>query len=140
MNDIQKYYLLESAKWQKLLGVLMWICTIFMVLFGLFFIVAGILGLDMGEESALLSSRAGIIVMGVVYVLCSVLYYFFARYLCRSARGIKTWNVTGDEADLTDGLRNSKNFFQFSGILAIVSLAFIAVCIIAVVIALIVSL
>ena len=53
MNDLQKYYLLESAKWQKLLGVLMWICTIFMVLLGLFFIVTGILGLDLGDESAL---------------------------------------------------------------------------------------
>ena len=139
MNDLQKYYLLESAKWQKLLGVLMWICTIFMVLLGLFFIVAGILGLDMGDES-LMDSRAAVIIIGVVYILCSVLYYFFARYLCRSARGIKTWNVTGDETDLTDGLRNSKNYFQFSGILAIVGLALVGVCLIAVVIALIVSL
>ena len=140
MNDLQKYYLLESAKWQKLLGVLMWICTIFMVLLGLFFIVAGILGLDLGDESAFMDSRAAVIIIGVVYILCSVLYYFFARYLCRSARSIKTWNVTGDETDLTDGLRNSKNYFQFSGILAIVGLALVGVCLIAVVIALIVSL
>ena len=110
-----------------------------MVLLGLFFIVAGILGLDMGDE-ALMDSRAAVIIIGVVYILCSVLYYFYARYLCRSARGIKTWNVTGDETDLTDGLRNSKNYFQFSGILAIVELALVGVCLIAVVIALIVSL
>ena len=140
MNDIQKYYLLQSGRWEKLLGVFMWVCVILMALLGVFFIVGAAAGLDLGDETALMSSKVGLIAMGVLYVLLAVLYYFFARYLCRSAKALKAWGSSDDDADLTDGLKYTKYFFQISGVLCIISFALIAVCLVAVIIGAIVAL
>ena len=135
MNDLQKYYLTESARWQKLLGIFMAVCTGLLVLLGIFFIIAAIAGLDIPGENADFG-KFGLIAMGILYILIAFLYYFFTRYLLRAARGIKTWGESGDEAALTDGLRNNKNFYQMCGILSIISIALIAVTIIGVTVSL----
>ena len=135
MNDLQKYYLTESARWQKLLGIFMAVCTGLLVLLGIFFIIAAIVGLDIPGENADFG-KFGLIAMGILYILIAVLYYFFTRYLLRAAKGIKTWGESGDEAALTDGLRNNKNFYQMCGILSIISIALIAVTIIGVTVSL----
>ena len=134
MNDLQKYYLTESARWQKLLGIFMAVCTGLLVLLGIFFIIGAILGLDLTGEADL--GKFGLIAMGILYLLMAVLYYFFTRFLLRAAKGIKTWGESGDEAALTDGLRNNKNFYQMSGILSIISIALIVVTIIGVTVSL----
>jgi Ca2+/Na+ antiporter len=64
--------------------------------------------------------------MGIVYILMAILYFFFARYLLRSAKAFKAYGVSDDEADLTEGLKNNKSYFKLSGILVIISLCFLA--------------
>jgi len=137
MNDLQKYYLTESARWQKLLGIFMAVCTGLLVLLGIFFIIGAILGLDLTGEDADLG-KFGLIAMGILYLLMAVLYYFFTRFLLRAAKGIKTWGESGDEAALTDGLRNNKNFYQMSGVLSIVGIALAVVTIIGVTVSLLI--
>ena len=64
--------------------------------------------------------------IGIIYILMAVLYYFFARYLLRSAKALKAYGVSDDEADLTEGLKNNKSYFKLSGILIIISLCILA--------------
>lgn len=121
MNNIQKNCLVESARWQKLMGVVMMVCTALVALLGVFFIV--IMFID-GEDAFggdVLGTVTGV-ALGVMYLLFSVLYYFFGIYLLRSAKALNAWEKSGDEADLTEGLRNTKSFFRLSGIFTIIAI------------------
>lgn len=133
MDSLQKNYLAETARWQKFLGVVMMIFTVLMILIGLFFIVAGsVLGDSMGDifGDDLPGGVAGILA-GVIYFLGGILYFFYARYLLRSAKALKAYSLTDDEADLTEGLKNTKSYFKLSGVLLIISLCLIALLIVA---------
>ena len=135
MNEIQKSYLLETAKWQKFLGVLMAIGTAILIGFGIALIFFGNqLDLDEFGDLADLGSVGGVI-MGVVYLLCGVLYLFFTMYLLRSANNLKAWGKSDDDEALTKGLKNNKSYFKLSGVLAIISLVIVGVAIIGVAIA-----
>jgi hypothetical protein len=70
-----------------------------------------------------------------------VLYYFFARYLLRSAKYLKAWGLSEaeNESDLTEGLKNTKSYFKYSGILSLVSIGLVLVVIIVAAIAAIVA-
>lgn len=141
MDSLQKNYLAETARWQKLLGVFMMIFTVLMILIGLFFIVAGgVLGESLGDifGDDVPGGIAGI-AAGVVYFLGGILYYFFARYLIRSAKALKAYGASDDEADLTEGLKNNKSYFKLSGVLLIISLCIIALILVVAVIAAIAS-
>lgn len=134
MDSLQKNYLAETARWQKLLGVVMMVFTVLIALIGIFFIVAGsafgdaMEGLDLfgGGMAGGIAGAA----LGIVYILMAVLYYFFARYLLRSAKALKAYGVSDDEADLTEGLKNNKSYFKLNGILVIISLCFLALVLI----------
>lgn len=127
MNDLQKYYLLESGRWEKIIGIYMIVCAVFLALFGLLFIIAGIAGIDpFNQVDGGAIGMAVTIALGVFYILIGVLYFFFARFLLRAAKAIKAWGVSEGEAELTDSLRNTKYFFQISGVLSIIGIAFTA--------------
>ena len=141
MDSLQKNYLVETARWQNLLGIFMMVFTVLMAVFGILFIVAGnALGGAMGDMfgGELPSGVAGVLA-GVIYLLGAVLYFFFARYLLRSAKALKAYGVSDDEADLTEGLKNNKSYFKLSGILLIISLCLIALILVAAIIAAIVA-
>ena len=132
MNEIQKSYLLETAKWQKFLGILMAVCTALLAAFGIAFIAFGNFLNDPDLES--LGSFSGAVI-GVLYLLLALLYVFFTRYLLRSAKYLKAWCASDAEEDLTEGLKNNKSYFKFSGILAIIGLGLIALMLVCVAIA-----
>lgn len=139
MNNIQKVYLLESARWQKLLGVVMMISSILIALLGIFFFVIGFVDGEDFMESELLGKITGAL-LGIMYLLFAVLYYFFAVYLLRSAKAFKTWETSDDDADLTEGLRNTKSFFRLSGILTIIGLCAIGLMLVGVVVTIAITL
>jgi hypothetical protein len=139
MNEIQKSYLLETAKWQKFLGVVMMVCVVLMAIGGIAIIATGSFFADQVDDNPLLA-QFGMSGFGVMYLLMAVLYYFYARYLLRAAKGLKAWGVSEDEADLTFGLKNNKSYFKFSGILTIIALAIVAIALVAGVIAAIAAL
>lgn len=122
MNNIQKSCLAETGRWQKLLGVVMMVFTVLIALFGIFFCVLGIVskGAFLEEESDIFGTVMGVAI-GVMYLLIAILYYFFAIYLLRSAKAFKAYVDSDNDADFTEGLRNTKSFFRLSGILAIIS-------------------
>jgi hypothetical protein len=139
MNEIQKSYLLETAKWQKFLGVVMMVCVVLMAIGGIAIIATGSFFADQVDDNPLLA-QFGMSGFGIMYLLMAVLYYFYARYLLRAAKGLKAWGVSEDEADLTFGLKNNKSYFKFSGILTIIALAIVAIALVAGVIAAIAAL
>ena len=133
MNNIQKVYLLESARWQKLLGVVVMISSILIALLGIFFFVIGFVDGEDFMESEVLGKITGAL-LGIMYILFAVLYYFFAVYLLRSAKALKAWETSDSDADLTEGLKNTRSFFRLSGILTIIGLCFVGLTLVGVVI------
>ena len=124
MNEIQKSYLLETAKWQKFLGIVIAVCTVLIAVVG---IVLIILGIRSDPSDVIVSQNPPVFsevgaVGGIFYLLFAVLYYFFARYLLRSAKYLKAWGASDAEEDLTEGLKNGKSYFKLSGIVTIVGI------------------
>ena len=120
MEQIDKNILRSMAGWQNFLGIMMAIFTGLIFLFALICIVGGIIG---SSSYYFDYSGGGIILGGFIYMLMGVLYLFFAIYLLRSAKAIKSWLATDNDAFLTQGLKNTKNYFQFNGILTIIGLS-----------------
>lgn len=122
MDNFQKSILSDTARWQKIIGIIMAVSTAFMVLGGIFLLCVGN---RFGDESnAFLSQYLGA-GMGIVYLLAAAMYFCFTRFLLRSAKFLKAYVASDDEADLTEGLKNNKYYFKFSGILALVSIGII---------------
>ena len=141
MDSLQKNYLAETARWQKLLGVVMMVCTVLIAVGGIAFIVGGsALGgaLDDLEDATLIAGIGGA-AAGIVYLLMAVLYYFFAHYLLQSAKYLKAYVANEDEASLTEGLKNNKSYFKLNGILTIIALIILGLAIVVAVIAAIVG-
>ena len=138
MDNIQKRYLVESARWEKLLGVLMMICTVIIALVGVFFIVLGFVSGDEVLGSDVLGKLGGAM-LGILYLLLAVLYYFFAIYLLRAAKSIKAWDQSDDDAALTDGLKNTMSFFRLTGIVSIIGICSLGFAIVGVAVAAIVA-
>lgn len=139
MDNIQKRYLAESARWEKLLGVLMMICTVILALVGVFFIVLGFVSGNELFDSDVLGKLGGAM-LGILYLLLAVLYYFFAIYLLRAVKSIKAWEQSDDEAALTDGLKNTMSFFRLTGIVSIIGICSVGFAIVGVAVAAIVAL
>lgn len=129
MNNTQKYYLAETARWQKFLGILIMVCAAILALLAVFFIVIGFVSDGDFLEDGVLSTITGVS-LGVVYILCGVIYYFLGIYLLRAAKALKAWAAGEDEADLTEGLKNTHSFFRFSGIISIIGLCFLGLVLI----------
>ena len=137
MDSLQKSYLAETGRWQKLLGVFMMIFTVLMAAIGILMIVGGsVLGESMGDllGDSVPGGIAGAIA-GVIYILGAILYFFFALYLLRSGKALKAYVASDDEAFLTKGLKNNKSYFKLSGVLLIISLCILALVLVAAAIA-----
>ena len=130
MDNIQKSYLVETARWQKVIGILMAVGTCFLALAAILFIGVGLFAPDTIASAS--QPAAYFITMGIVYIPLTVLYFFMTRFLLRSAKFLKAWGTSEaeDNADLTEGLKNTKSFFKLSGIIALVSLILAAIAIV----------
>ncbi len=133
MDYTQKTYLVETAKWQKIIGILMAISTAFIAVAGLLLIFAGD-ALDLDDATGF--GSFGSIVAGIVYLLAAVLYFFFTYYILRSAKFLKAWGASDAEEDLTEGLKNTKSFFKLNGILSLISIALAVIVVIVVIVTL----
>ena len=132
-----KTYFAQLAKWQKIVGVFFAISVALLVLIGLGIVIFG--GKAGSEVTEQFGGAIGFQAVGILYVLLGLLYFFPTKYLLTSAKKIKAWVLSDDEATLTEGVMNSKSFFKFTGILCIISFALIAVAILAVIVVAIVA-
>ena len=127
MDSQLKTYFNEMATWQKVVGIFMAISVGILVLIGLLFIILGVtLGGEFAEEMADDFGGAfgsfGVIGLGILYFLLGIVYYFPTKYLLKSSNKLKVWALSDDEPSLTEGVKNTKSFFKFTGLFCIISL------------------
>jgi hypothetical protein len=107
---------LRSTKpWTMLLAVLGFISIGFMVL----------AGLGMALFSSLIPGVRGQgAVMGLVYIVMAVLYFFPALYLVKYSSAVERFLSTGMPADMESALTYQKSFWKFVGILSLIGIGF----------------
>lgn len=125
VNATGKEYITEASKWAKFLGILGFISLGLMILGGLTIMTSG---------SAMLRASGMPIgggVIGLIYLVGALLFFFPAYYLYKFGAVSRKAMQTGSIADLNAGLGYMKSYFKFSGILAIVIIAFYIIAIVA---------
>lgn len=115
ISEASKSFLLETTKWAKFLAILGFVGLGLMVI-GAFFIIA--LG------SSLRGAGGAPVIMGVVYLLVAVLYFFPTYYLYNFSVKMKKAILEIDQNNADSGFENLKSMFKFMGILAIVMISF----------------
>jgi hypothetical protein len=108
---------LETSKWAKFLAIIGYIGMGLLLLLGIVFFVG----------FSAFSSVSGVgfpmRIMGLVYVLLAVAYYFPLKYLYNFSSKIKQGVNVADQQTVTTGFENLKSLFKFMGILTIVVLS-----------------
>jgi len=116
--DIKKN-LLETAQWSKFIAIISYIGMALMLLFGLLMLIGN-------HFLGSYFKTIPMYVMGLIYLIMAVVYYFPTTYLYRFSTTIKQGVLSDDEAVLSDGFKNLKKLFRFTGILIIALLSLYA--------------
>jgi hypothetical protein len=113
-NSAINEYLIATSKWAKFLAIMGYIGMGILILIAIFMMF----GLS------LLSKVSGMgfpmIMMGFVYIVIAVIYYFPVNYLYKFSVRIKKGLNSNDLPTIASGFRNLKSLFKFMGILTIV--------------------
>jgi hypothetical protein len=117
INNEIKAYLLETSKWGKFLAIVGYVGMGLLLLLGIVFIVG----------FSIFSSVPGvgfpIRIMGLVYILLSVAYYFPLKYLYNFSIHLKQGINSINQQRVTYGFEYLKSLFKFMGIFTIVVLS-----------------
>ena len=131
------FYLKAASPWMRFLGIIGFIGSGFLVLFGLLIVTLPAIFLRMMDipiTEADVSYQGAIGIMGtlggLIYVLSAVLLFFPARWLYRTGAKFRAYARTGSDLDLEEAFRSTRSFWKFLGILTIVWLAFLPVVIV----------
>lgn len=127
INSEIKGYLLETSKWGKFLAVIGYAGMGLLFLLGVVFIVG------FSIFSSFSSVGFPMKIMGFVYILIAVSYYFPLNYLYKLSIQLKQGINSINQQTVTSGFENLKSLFKFMGILTIVVLSIYALIIIAIV-------
>jgi ABC-type Na+ efflux pump permease subunit len=114
-------FLKETIKWGKFIAIIGFVFTGIIAMVGLVLLIAGGSTLDYR-----FTPRFGFIV-GPIYMVSALLYFFPSRFLYRFCRDVKTALSEHDQEALTVGFESLKSNFKFWGILLIVMIVFYAV-------------
>ena len=124
-----KSYLFETAKWARFLSIVGMISLGLMILFAFFFSTVfsslSNTGFD-GEATGTEWSSAMGMVMGVIYLVIAVIWFFPLLYLLRFSNTIKTALNSNDQNALNVSFQNLKSCFRYVGIVTIIVLALYA--------------
>lgn len=110
-------YLLEAAKWGQFLAIVGYVAM------GLLVIVAIVMSFALSAISQFAGSGFPMVLVGLVYVLLAVIYYFPVTYLYKFSVQMKQAILMQNEALLASGFKNLKSLFKFLGVLTIVMLS-----------------
>ena len=107
-------FLAETAKWAKFIAILMFIMAGLMVLAGIVVAVSGSVAL---QKYFPLSGM-----LGVIYIVAALIYYFPAKYLYDFAAYIKQALYFNEQESLDYAFNRLKAHYKFIGILMIIAL------------------
>ena len=129
LNDYMKGFILEIAKWAKFLSIIGFIGIGLMFLAAIVMMVAGATLTSFSNDysgNGYSNNPVGPALVGIVYIIMAVLYFFPVFYLFKSAVGLKKGIINNDEMTLTDGFQNLKSHYKFIGIMMIIVLSLYA--------------
>ena len=123
-NDQIRDYLLETSKWGKFLAIVGYVGMGLLVL----------MGLGVAVASSVLSEMAAtglpLAVLGVVYIVIAVLYFFPINYLYKFSVNMRKGLVSTGQDAVNEGFKNLKSLFRFMGIMTVVVLSIYALAIV----------
>jgi hypothetical protein len=123
MTERIKGYLSETARWGKFIAIVSYIGVGIMALFGLILLFVGIPAQSFGN-GAFSGVPGGI--MGFIYLVMAVVYYFPTSFLYKYAARIKSALLDPDQDEWTSGFHNLSKLFTFIGIMTVIVLALYA--------------
>ena len=119
ISNAARAFLVETARWTRFLAIMGFIFIGISVLFGIF--ASSIMSFLSPED--LDGFPGGMTwILGFVYVLMGLLYFFPSWYLLKFSQMIKSALLTNSNDALTKALENQKSFFKFWAILIIIML------------------
>jgi hypothetical protein len=116
-------FLKEAAKWATFIAIMGFIGVGLMVLFSVFFMVSGEALTRMQGMGNTQVSPFPAVIVGIVYLIFSVLYFFPILYLFKFASSLKEALNSNRTDKLTDAFESLKSHYKFIGILIIISIA-----------------
>ncbi|HMQ07556.1 MAG TPA: hypothetical protein PKC30_09665 [Saprospiraceae bacterium] len=116
-NPEIKDFLLETAKWGKLLAIVGYIGLGIMILLGILVLFGFSNFADYSDSFANLGF------IGFLYIIIGAVYYFPITYLYKYSIQIRKGMVSHDLNTITSGFQNLKSLFKFMGILTIATLS-----------------
>jgi hypothetical protein len=124
LNSEIKGYLLETAKWGKFLAIMGYIGMAFLILVGL------VMAIGLSAFSGMAGTGVPLAIMGVLYIVIAVIYYFPVSYLFKFSTKMKNGLTSNEQQTVTEGFENMKSLYKFLGILTIVVLSIYVLAII----------
>lgn len=131
LNQETKAYLVETAKWAKLMAI------VGIVMLGLMILASLAMGAFMGT---MMSSMGGDVggpasalgggFISFIYIAMAIIYAFPIMYLYKFATKMKLAIANNDQTLLTESLRNLKSCYKFMGIFILIMLVFYGIGII----------
>lgn len=110
-------HLRGTKPWVRFLSIMMFILSGFMILLGLVMLFAG----------SALGQRSGVgPIVGIIYILMSILYIAPAFFLHQYASYIGDFMNGGGDSAMESALGSQKSFWRFLGILTIIVIAIYA--------------
>jgi len=128
LTEEAQYFLHQSAKWAKFLGILGFVGSAFIALMGVFFGTIMTTLSQFNRASPMPPFMGG--AMGVFYILMAAFNFFLALYLYQFGVRVKNGVEFKDSEIVSDGLGKLKSLFKLSGITAIVFLSLYALVIV----------
>lgn len=120
INEEIKSYLVEIAKWTRLLAIVGYIGIGLLIVIA-FFTSAFFSMIPVSDMEQLPMS-----LLSTIYFLMAGLYFFPVNYLFQFSKNLSQ-SLNGDEtASLTDAFRNLKSHYKFIGVFAIVIISMYA--------------
>ena len=130
-TPVAQGFLRETAKWARFLSI---VGLIFIGLYVLLALMMFAMGGAMDAASENMDGMGGMgmmgavggAAMGVIYLICALIYFFPILYLYRFATNTLSALDSNNTDQLTNGLENLKSHYKFMGILMCIALIFIA--------------
>lgn len=126
-----KNHLSTAGTWAKLLGVLGFVFTGFIVLMALMLILGGSFLNEFMANSDQAEMPAGMAGMGtfagLLYLVIGAIYFLISWWTYRFGNEIKYGLTTSSPEHLASAFNNLKNYFQAFGILTLIAVCFMLI-------------
>jgi hypothetical protein len=134
LEDAQ-YFLHQAGKWATFLGIIGFIASGIIALGGIFLsLVFSMMPQLQGTALPFAGMGAMGGIIGFIYILMAVFYFFISRYLYQFGERIKKGIEYSNANEVSGGLGNLKSFFKLSGVFVIVILSLYVLVIIGIIV------